>query len=146
MEPSKRIAKSNSINLLESGINTWHHVAPFGTTLSDVLRPEYWINKPYGMKENDEIRILTEDKSFYAHLLVESVTNTSVYVIKLFSTFLNVKAEPLDKTGYRIDFGGPQKYRIVRNLDGVVIDKGFPNKPAAQEAIDKLLGVVAEAA
>jgi hypothetical protein len=139
MEASKRVAKSGTFKLLEAAINTWHHIAEHGTTIDDVLKPEFFVHHAREVKVWNEIKVVAADGSFYLHLLVEAVADTGIYTSVIFSRQGASHIEQPDETDFRVEFGGAHKWRIVRTTDGAVLNKGIPNKAEADRLMAEML-------
>jgi hypothetical protein len=112
---------------------------PEGTTLDDMLKPEYWAHVAYRLKPDDMIRALPEDRSFYASLVVRTAHRLSA---RMDVVHYIERGEPEADTvagDYSVGWGGPaHRYRVIRNSDKEVIQHGFADKGDALKFIDKM--------
>lgn len=110
---------------------------PSGTTMDDVLHPEYWQNHLAQMKPGMEINVLSDDFALDCDLRVLTVTKTTTKMRVLRHTGdVSVAAKPGDVSAIEVNWGGPQhKWRFIHA--GEVIEKGFSSESEAKEAANK---------
>ncbi len=139
---------------------TYRQIVHRGVEPKDVVDPDFWqhVTGQMGRQQTgklrvyDKIEVIAEDFSFYMELLViatdvrgtwaqtmalRCVTPSSVAVP-------GVEAAPVreptsdgpDSDGYRVEFAGPHKFRIVRGND--VLETHLPTKAAAYAKLAEL--------
>lgn len=143
---SDRKFTCKEVRLIEFAHNTWCDNVEHGVEYEDILKPEYWVHIARGVKVGDHIQARALDGSFFAWLMIEAVTNTGVYVSEI---FLRNKPGVIDKPSlddFVVQFvpKGDDRWRIVRTSDKVVVDRGYPDKPSAEAAMNALIGKVSE--
>ena len=117
---------------------------PAGTTLKEVLHPQYFINYLQQFKVGMELSVLSEDFELDVRLRVLATDHkfrANVRVLDLYSApdaedYCDEMEEAAksdeDIEGVSVTWGGPNhKWRVVVN--GEVVEHGFANKDAAQE-------------
>lgn len=122
---------------------------PVGTTLKDVLHPEYFGNCLDKMRSGMEITVLSDDMSLDARLrvLTTSKTTAKLRVLDVYAgegvdaNETEIPKVTLDSV--TVNWGGPNhKFRFVHA--GRVVEHGFATegeaKEAAQAYIDKANG------
>lgn len=139
------VAKPNSFKLAELAHNTWFGTAEFGVTIDDVRSPDYWVHHYNTVKVDDHIQVQAKDDSFFVWLRVVGVTNTGVFVSELMSRIGTPEVVQPSEDSFRVDGpAGEDKWRIIRNADGTVVSKGFPNEGLARAAMKKMIEKAAE--
>jgi hypothetical protein len=116
---------------------------PSGTTLAEVLHPEYFQNHLARIREGMEINVLSDDFSLDCDLRVLTVTKTTakMRVIRNYSeaSAPKVKAAPSE---VEVGWAGPNhKWRFVHA--GQVIEHGFSTEEEARSAADKYTAKIA---
>lgn len=113
-----------------------------GTTLEEVLAPEYWVHVARQMRAGSKIEVLAQDGSYYAELLVLSTENLSAKVDLLFSkVYEKTSVADIESDGHIIRFAGAVKlHQVLRKGksgdETVVLQEGFRTKKEAQAYID----------
>lgn len=104
-----------------------------GTTLEQILKPDYWMHVARDLKMFDHIEAIVEDGSAYYELLVVSVGRTEARVAVLNKVDLSsVPQGLLSESEYSIGWGGPHaKHRIKRGNE--VIKDGFESRDLAEQ-------------
>lgn len=113
---------------------------PSGTTIEDVLHPEYFQNELNVLRAGHVINVLSDDFTLDCDLRVLTVTKTTakVRVLRLFNEDEAIKSDVDDISETTVSWGGPNhKWRFLHN--GVVIEHGFATEAEAQEAAAKYL-------
>lgn len=115
---------------------------PAGTTLKQILAPEYFRNHAQRLKPGTRIEVVSDDNSLDADLRVLRVTNTSVscYPLRVHEE-AQKGAKTNDKkgkpevlsNGVTVEWGGPNhKHRIMHA--GEIVQHGFAQKGEAVAA------------
>jgi hypothetical protein len=111
---------------------------PVGTTIEDVLHPEFFGNCLSRMRPGMEISVLSEDFKLDARLRVLSTSKTTAK-LRVLSIYPGDDTEPdlsqVKVEGIRVGWGGPNhKWRVLH--DRTVVEHGFATEGEAQEAAD----------
>lgn len=105
--------------------NLWVVTPDAGTTLAEVMKPEFWAHCSHAMKPFDKIEVRAEDESYYAELLVRSAGKNWAVTSILAHVDLDQKAVHAPDEDYAVGWGGPhQKHRVVRKRDAAVVFQG----------------------
>lgn len=111
---------------------------PAGTTLDDVLTPEYWANHTQRLKRGAVIEILSEDSALDCELRVLKVGPTFAHV-RLLRNYIE-SAAPTVSTGLhedvKVSFGGKQDRWRITHRDAVV-QSGMETKAEAEKAAEE---------
>lgn len=127
----------------EVEITSWFLRVVPGVTPRHVVDPEFWAHLAGKLRVDHRIEVVAADGSFDADLRVVAVDTRGEWAqIRVLRMTL---AEPADlpadqwpdKDGYRIEFSGPQKHRIISPTNEVVAS-GFPDEAAAVAALAKI--------
>lgn len=121
----KKILDGN-VHVAEYARQHFRIVVPYGHTIDDVKKPEYWANVARKFNPHDLVEFVAEDGSFYAEAIVldKGPLWAKVFIKNLWD--LNAKAqmpvesvavelptEIVDETAYEVKWGGPSaKFRI----------------------------------
>lgn len=130
------------VQLGEQARNVHRVIAVAGTTLEQILNPEYWSHIAKNrLRIYDLIEVLVEDGSAYYELLVVSVGRTEAHVaLKLQMDLQTVAQGALSPSDYSIKWSGPHtKHRVLRGTD--VIKDGFESKEYAEQWLKNHLQV-----
>ncbi|MBL4854656.1 MAG: hypothetical protein JKY25_10520 [Robiginitomaculum sp.] len=106
---------SNRIKVQAYSDNQNHAVrVEVGTTIEDVLKPEFWTYCAKNFVEGDEIKIIPDDFSFYLNVIVTTVGKNYAHVKVLQRVNL---AEEKERTfdGLIVKLRGPKKWSVLRN-------------------------------
>lgn len=108
-----------------------------GTTIEEVLKPDYWVHVAPKAKLGDVLEIFPEDGSWFVQAVVVSCSNVHLKLHVLNKVVINeVKAESKkdDKKDepFRVEFKGPQRKWSVIRKDGVYIKEGFEDRRGAE--------------
>lgn len=121
-----------------------YHATPRpGITLKDVLVPSYWLAVANQMKPGCEIRVIPEDNSWYAKLLILSKDNISANVAVIFYSDFSLKSKvSADEFEIRSTQNNT-RFSVFRKADGQVLRGGFTSERAASEHLDDYLRAAA---
>ena len=121
-------------------VPTLFHAPSPGTTLEDVLAPEYWAHVAATLRAGARIELLAQDGAWWAMLLVRAAGKTDAKVQALQYVELGQR-EAVTVGGYEVKWRGPaRKWGIVRTSDLSVLQDGFAVK---EEAADWMAGHLA---
>jgi hypothetical protein len=112
----------------------WEVCVEPGTTLDDLLKPEFFCHVAKQLRTFSKIRVLPDDASWYAELIVRSAgTNWARCSLFKFVEFDAVQPEAQAVEYAKVGWGGPsQKHRVVRISDGAVLSKDHESSEIAQ--------------
>lgn len=136
MAEAKRKIPPNRMNLTQYMRQDWSANAEEGTTVEDILKPEYWFHKASELRPYDRIEVRDEKGHWIAELLVLNVDRSWAKVHLLTLHDLGPKAEePVEETPkFHLVWKGPQrKWTVQRLEDGQFIQEGFDDKHKARE-------------
>lgn len=117
---------------------------PAGTTLKDVMHPEYFQNELNVLKQGMVINILSEDFELDCDLRVLTVSKTTakLRLLRLHRPEKAIETKAADISDAVVSWGGPNhKWRFLHN--GTVIDHGFATEDEAKDAAAKYIAKVA---
>lgn len=110
---------------------------PTGTTLADVMHPEYFQNHLSSLRPAMMINVVSDDMALDCDLRVETVTKTTarLRVLRAYEAKKAPKVE-FDTSEISVGWAGPQhKWRVVHA--GEVVSKGHGTEDEAKEAAAK---------
>jgi hypothetical protein len=129
----------------------YHARVARGTTLEDVLNPEFWANVSKRMSEAARIEVLSEDGELDVDLRVVSIRrpegeNPIVHVRPLRIGYCDKVEEVAESPGmYEAKWGGPvHKWRV--ELGSQIVEKGYGTKILAEAEAARLNSMVSAAA
>lgn len=137
--PSGPVALAPSRFTRDIAYSTPHSSAriPKGMTLQDVLKKETWAHIAHALVPGQVIRVVADDNSFSAQLMVIQATRLEAVLVVEWekrhdTASLSDAVAPED--AYRIHFvaGGDAKWRISRISDNQTISEGHGSKAVAQ--------------
>ena len=104
-----------------------------GTSLEDMLAPDYWANVAKTLKAGDRIEITAADNSWFAELLVRSTSALAATLAVLRSTdFTDAKQSPTaEAVQYDVRHRGGAGWSVIRRSDkAVLFEKGETREQA----------------
>ena len=116
--------------LAEHKRNDWVATAEQGTTIEDVLKPEYWSYVSGRFAPYDHIEVRVDDGEWLLELLVTACGRNFAKVAVLGQHSL-VKASniKLPDSGYEVLWKGPHlKFCVIRKSDSEKIREGYATK------------------
>lgn len=135
MSQQKLGGGGNRFNQSDYLIGRYAAKVPVGTSLEDVLHPEYWQNHLSSLRPGMEINVLSDDLNLDCDLRVLTVTKTTARMraIRVYSAKAEQKAASPKLSGIDVNWGGPNhKWRFVHA--GEVIQHGFATEDEAKNA------------
>lgn len=142
----KMLERNMKLTSSPVGVHRWRCRPIQGTTLKQMLEPEYWSLVAYrfavkeGINEGAIVEILPEDHAFYAELIVLNASNIHAVVETLFYKELKAKRrKSMIKDGYEVKLRGPKKWSIIRVSDKVVVDEDIPTEIMAWARLEEVL-------
>lgn len=156
--------KNSNIRREEYATSRWAINVPAGTTLKDLVSPDFYTNIASQLRKNDYIRVLFDDGSHVVDLLVIEVdtkNQTPVWVKTIITNIVNIAEAQAQTTiiakteerakeegnknpeilhpDYEIKFRGIRKHSIIRKSDSTVLQDNFLTKEAANDALRELI-------
>lgn len=134
----------NKVKLEESVHNVWmvNGGVPYDTNKDDLINPEFWAHTAAKLRRGDEIKVLPDDDSFYAHLLVVACDRTWARVAMLSYVELrevHTQASAAMRGDYLVKLRGPKKWSVLRKSDNKVLIEGLHQEVDAQNWLDLYL-------
>lgn len=111
-------------------------------TEEQILQPTFWALVAFKLKAGDEIRVLADDCSFRAELLVTYAHGTEIRVVPLdFQELEEVDYTALDAKfgGYEIKLRGVRKWCVIKIESGEVVKDYIPTQAAAAKYLEEHL-------
>jgi hypothetical protein len=130
-----RILNPQRMGLAEQLRQDWVVNAEEGTTVEEVLDPQYWAHMAVQMQPMDRIDVRLETGEWMLELLVINTGRNWAQVNLLHKYELVQRSETLPAAQkHRIEWKGPQlKWAVIRVADNEVIHKELASKAAAAE-------------
>lgn len=140
-EPRK--LRSDAIELAETAVQNWFATAEAGTTIEEVLLPEYWAHIAPRLMPNARITVLDDGDKWMVDLFVRSVSvnGASVVLLNKYDNLVPAKsaAAPARAELWVKYRGRYPKYCVMRK-DGSVLESGFETQEAAAGFIASFQG------
>lgn len=117
-----------------------------GTTLEDMLAPEYWSHVAKNFKPGSRIEVTAEDGSWFAELYVRraSANAALVVVLRHFDFTSGKAAQPeaaAEHTDFTVKFRGGAGWSVVRNSDkAIMFENGKTREQAESWVAEQNLG------
>ncbi len=109
----------------------WHEPA-VGTEFQDLLKTEYWTHVARQMRPFTVVKIVPEDLSYYAELLVTAVGPLSASMQVLREPLKITANQATGDNEFEIKWVSPtRKFGVVRKSDGSMLKDGFETKERA---------------
>lgn len=133
--PQKRtvVAPPNRVKNAEFEQTRWIVNAEMGTTIEDVLKPDYLGHVSDSMKPYDHVEVRMDDGSWIAEMIVTACDRNWARVHLLWHEQLVLDtATPMASVKYEVDWKGPQhQWCVSRKSDGAKLKTGYGSKDAA---------------
>lgn len=113
---------------------------PSGTTIEQMLEPEYWAHVAGKFTPYDILEVVPEDGAFYARLLVLNTAKLWAKMHKLEYVELSLVKKVVAADKYEAKFFGPgAKWRAINKSDGsLVSNDSFQTREDAELYIEKV--------
>jgi hypothetical protein len=133
------------MGLAEHGRQDWVVNAAAGTSVQDVLNPQYWAHMAAQMQPYDRIDVRLETGEWMLELLVGGVGRNWAQVHLLHQHELTKLADVMPRAQHhRVEWKGPQrKWAVIRLSDDEILQDGKVSRAEAQawlEQHEKLTG------
>lgn len=134
-EPIKRVVILNPqrMKLAEYERQEWVCNAEEGTTIHDILDPQYWAHMAPQMRPYDRIEVRIDTGEWFAELIVLSCERNWARVHLLRCEELASPTEDMLPTSkFKVEWKGPQrKWEVIRLADSEAIQSGLADRQAA---------------
>lgn len=118
---------------------------PEGTTLADILNPDFWAHVARQFRQGDLLEVYPKDGAFYAELFVAECRKVGmINVLRLVKvSYTPLTEEPQGKTKdesgtYSVVWRGTEKkHTVTRKLDNAIVSEGHATKQDAQRWIEE---------
>ena len=114
-----------------------------GMTLKEVLAPSYWMAVANNLRPDSEVRVIPEDHSWYAKLLVLSCDHISAHMAVIYYSDLKEKTVLSDEMFDIRPTQNNTKFGVFRKADGQVVKQGFVTDTAAKEYLGDYIRAMA---
>jgi hypothetical protein len=120
-----------------------------GTTLAEMLVPEYWATVAQKLRQGTIISVWPQGFEWYARLVVRDVGSFAARVALLpgyplhFDAKAALMAAPETPAGYEISYLGKRGWAVKRLKDGVVVKEGERDRISAAAWLDRELKTLA---
>lgn len=123
------------MHLSEYKRQDWVCNAELGTTVEDVLKPEYWAHMAALMNPYDHIEVRVDDGSWVAYLLVTACDRTWAKVkLDRKLELVDDVSTPEQSIRHRVEWKGPQlKWCVIRVSDSERVQSEMASKEVANE-------------
>jgi hypothetical protein len=118
----------------------WDVTVDAETTVEDLLNPIFWSHAAGSTfnGQNNLVTVYWDDKSQLAELYVQSYSHTGAKMQLLSHYVFDDVALEKNDGEYKISFAGPvKKFKISRDIDGVVIKDGIQTKSEAIKFLEE---------
>jgi len=124
----------------------WYAKPESGTTVKDMLKPDYWTHVSFSLKQGDRIEAIAEDGSWFAEFYVKYANKVETHVALMRDVTLGkpaAKKETAEPEHLIKYVNQNAKWRITRTKDKVMLVEKLESKEVAQEWLNKYLEDIA---
>ena len=118
-------------------------VSPNRNTEESLTDPKFWANVAGQMEMGSEIRVLAEDFSFRAILIVTFAQGTVVRLKLVDFTQLEKVEVEVPNADYEIKLRGMRRWSIVKKETGEIVQEDIATKGEAMKALESFLRALA---
>jgi hypothetical protein len=135
-------AQEKELQLTQHALLDYTLTVSEGTEFADLLKPEYWSHIAQKLRPHTIIKVIPEDGSYWAELLVLSCDRlwAKVHVLRhhdLTEVDADPEATASRLAGFEILWKGPtKKHVVIRKADGMIIAEAIQTKGEAQLWLD----------
>lgn len=120
----------NRLRQAEFNRTVWAAQPEPGTTLEDMVKPEYWAHVAKNFKVGDRVEVVPEGAEWFAELFVRSVSPTAATVVVLRSQVFAERKASIDP-GLDVKYRGANGWSVIRKSDkSVLYEKGDTREAA----------------
>ena len=124
----------------------WDYRPKPGHLIEHLTDPDYWVHvlQDGRVRVHDRIDAIAQDGSYFVQMLITEIDERRQWA-KTFNMYRHwdkgqsgTAPAAVDADGYKIEFSGPQKWRIINTMVNKVIAKGFETEDDAKAALANL--------
>lgn len=142
--PPDQVLSPVKFQLFEFHNNCFSAIAAPGTKPEILRNPTFWAHIADQLKQFDRIEVKCEDATWWADVIVLSVSKGAAKVEILnqvvFGQKVELKTASMDPANYKAEFLTGDKWRVLRTLDNEVMVKGLDTEQLAQDWIETNIG------
>lgn len=120
----------NRLTSAEFNRTVWQAQPEPGTTLEEMLKPEYWAHVAKNLKKGDRIEIVSGDGEWFAELHVRGSNGASANVFPLRHVTFGAKAQT--DAGVEIKHRGAAGWSVIRKSDKKVLHEKAETREDAE--------------
>lgn len=128
--------KGKEFQTAEHRYSRFDCVVPMGVTKNDLENPGLWVNVAPRLRMFDEVRVVAEDHSFVAYLIVTFSQGTDARLKIIGGADLDGEEIDIPASKYEIKLRGPLKWCLMNNETGECIKDGIPKKSDAYRELE----------
>jgi hypothetical protein len=133
----------SEFKLREHSFQRFSMVVPRKMTPDELTNQKLYEHVANKITPFSEIRVVSEDGSFRAELLVIFVAGTDVKTrVFQYTEFENISYDDEDSSEYFVKLCGPKRWCIKKRSDGTNIKEDIPDKAAAERELSEYLNVL----
>lgn len=145
------MVKTEPLNSASFGFSSHHYqelsaTVPEGVGKEQLQDPKFWSNVRSKIRAHDQIRVVAEDSSYYALVLVTAVSGSLIYTKVLFDVTLD-QADLLEATEgqsrYVVKLCGPKKWCVIDTTSDTKIKEGITQRSLAERELEEYLRALA---
>jgi hypothetical protein len=135
--------KPMNFQLAEHRYRRFDCIVPADTDKKDLENPALWVNVAPQLRMFDEVRVISDDHSFMAKLLVTFTQGTDARLKLLYGVDLEGESDIEDAPlKYDIKMKGQLKWCIVNNETGETIKTNISKKSEAQRELEEYIAAL----
>lgn len=112
--------------------NIWSIVPEAGTSLEDVLAPEFWANVSKSLKKGDHIDVVPDSGEYYAELFVVAAGDKFAKVVVLRRVDFTQPGIKSDASEFEAKHRGGAGWSVIRKSDKSVMFEKAATKAEAE--------------
>lgn len=128
--------------LAEHGFRRFNALVDSDVRRDELEDPRFWEHVHQQLREFDEVRVVAEDGSFVANLLVVAKVSNCAYMRVIWGLDLEppaVNAATASQDRYEVKYRGNAKWCVVDSSTGECLKTGLPSKSKAQRELEEYL-------
>lgn len=145
LKPQLEAIRPADFALMAHKNQTFTCVLPTGVTKEDIENPELYVNIARKVAIADEIRVIAEDMSFVAWVIVTAAFGGSDIRVRVTHgcDLDDVEDLKMPEERYQIKMRGMKKWSIIDIRDGAIIKEGIATQKEAQNERDDYIKALA---